>query len=332
MKKYSGNFLKDAIDKLIEEGYVVYAPVKVDDYHVFKQVKSSDEADFDYINTRKSAKELTFPENEIMIKYKEWIEEIPLNDKKLAVVGIRACDARAMKLMDKIFLEDIIDPYYQARRENLLLIGYACEKAGEYCFCSSFGIKPYESKDVDIFVSEIDGRQLLDIISKEGEEFSEKFELEDASDEDLNAKKKFEEEVMKSFTKSVNLEDILNRMRKSFDSEYWREVALNCISCGACTYLCPTCYCFDIYDEGESEGVRIRAWDSCQFPLHTLESSSHNPRKERWQRLRNRFYDKFYQMPIRKGEIFCVGCGRCIEFCPVGIDIAEVISNAGVEE
>ncbi len=332
MKKYSGNFLKDAIDRLIKEGYIVFAPVKVDGYHVFKQVESSEEADFSYINTRNSAKIVVFPENEVLIKYKEWIEEVPVNDKNMAIVGIRACDAKAIRLLDRIFLEDVTDTYYQARREKTLLIGYACKEAGDYCFCLSLGIKPYESKDVDIFVSDLEDKQILDIITKEGEEFAEKFELDKLSEDELKAKKELEERVVKSFTKSVNIDNIVDRMKNSFDSEYWKEVASNCVSCGVCTYLCPTCYCFDIYDDGEHEGARIRAWDSCQFPLHTLESSSHNPRREKWQRLRNRFYDKFYQMVVRKGEIYCVGCGRCIEFCPVGIDIAEVISNAGVNK
>jgi predicted aldo/keto reductase-like oxidoreductase len=80
-------------------------------------------------------------------------------------------------------------------------------------------------------------------------------------------------------------------------------------------------------DEGEKKGIRYRAWDSCQFPLYTLESSSHNPRREKWQRLRNRFYDKFLYMVESKGNVFCVGCGRCISECPAGVDIVEVLQE-----
>lgn len=319
---YEGDFLKNVIDKLIEEGFTVYAPVKVGDYHVFKRVSKSEEADFNYINTKLSPKEIILPENEILIKYGEWIEEVPISNEKTAVVGIRACDARALKLMDRVFLEDVVDPYYKARRDNLLLIGYACDKAGDYCFCQSFGINPRGSCDVDIFVTKLDGKSFVDLVSEKGKEIAQKFELKEPVDEDVKAKEKDLD-----FVKSVNTEKLINRMKEAFESEYWKEVARNCISCGTCTYLCPTCYCFDIYDEGEHKGVRLRAWDSCQFPLHTLESSSHNPRPEKWQRLRNRFYDKFYAMVIRKGEIYCVGCGRCIESCPVGIDIAEVITG-----
>ena len=331
MKVYSGNFLKDVITRLLEEGYRVYAPVKEGNYHVFRVVKSADETDFDYINTKKSPKEVTFPENEVLIKYGEWVEELPEQPDRLAIVGIRPCDVKGIRLMDRVFLEDITDPYYEAKRKNLLIIGYACNQAGDYCFCSSVGIKPYSSEGVDILVTNLNGRQIVEVVSDAGKELAANFELTDASAEDIEAKKELEKKVMESFTRKVDTENLEERMKRAFDSDYWKEVATNCISCGTCTYLCPTCFCFDIFDDGELKGVRIRAWDSCQFPLHTLESSSHNPRPEKWQRLRNRFYDKFYYMLVRKGELYCVGCGRSSAACPVGIDIAEVIDNVPSE-
>jgi len=324
MKVYEGNFLKDAVEKLAEEGYKVYAPVKEKNYHVFRIVSSGEEVDLDYINTRKSPKEVTFPQNEVLIKYGRWVEEVPVREEKAAIVGIRPCDVAGLKLMDRVFLEDITDPYYEAKRKNLLLIAYACNKAGEYCFCGSLGLSPFKA-DADVVVTDIDGRQLIEILSEKGREFAEKFELLDVSNEDLEKKKEIESRF--EFARKVNTEKLKERMAKAFNSDYWKEVARNCVSCGVCTYLCPTCFCFDIFDDGEIKGVRIRAWDSCQFPLHTLESSSHNPRRESWQRLRNRFYDKFYYMLNRKGELYCVGCGRCIAACPAGIDITEVISN-----
>uniref|UniRef100_A0A7J2THE9 (4Fe-4S)-binding protein n=1 Tax=Archaeoglobus fulgidus TaxID=2234 RepID=A0A7J2THE9_ARCFL len=318
---YEGDFLRDAISKLIAEGYVVFAPVKFKDFHIFREIKSAEEADFDYLLPRNSAKIAVFPENEVLMRYSSWIEEIPIEEKKIAIVGIRACDAKAIKLLDRHFLEGFVDPYYRSRREKLLTIAIACEEAGVNCFCQSFGINP-RKPEADVVVLKIGEKLFLKGNSDAGSSFLSKFNLKEESDEESKIRQKFEEEKLEMRKIEVDVE----KLKKSFDSSYWKEVAINCKSCGICTYLCPTCFCFDIYDEGESRGVRIRAWDSCQFPLHTLESSSHNPRAEKWQRLRNRFYDKFYYN-LRKGDFYCVGCGRCIDFCPAGIDIVDVISG-----
>ncbi len=318
---YEGEFLKDAISKLLADGYRVFAPSRVGDFHVFREISSAEEADFNYILPRNSAKVAVFPQNEILIEYGDWIERVPMEEKRIAIVGVRACDAKAIKLLDKHFLEGFVDPYYKSRREKLLTIAIACNNALINCFCQSLGINP-RKPEADVVVSEIDGRVFVSADTEIGKSFLQGFNLRNENEEELEIKKRFESEELKMREIRVDVE----KLKKSFDSPYWKEVAINCKSCGVCTYLCPTCFCFDIYDEGEKRGVRIRTWDSCQFPLHTLESSSHNPRAEKWQRLRNRFYDKFYYT-LRKGNYYCVGCGRCIDFCPAGIDIVNAISE-----
>lgn len=318
---YEGDFLRDAISKLLANGYRVFAPVKVEDFHIFREIRAESEADFSYVLPRNSAKIVLFPQNEILIRYGNFIEDIPMEKKKIAVLGIRACDAKAIKLLDKHFLEGIVDPYYKARREKLLTIAIACNDASINCFCQSFGINP-RKPEADVVVSKIGEKTFVSANSELGKEFLGNFSFRKESEEEFELLRKFEDEKLEMREINVDIE----KLRKCFDSPYWKEVAINCKSCGVCTYLCPTCFCFDIYDEGEKRGVRIRAWDSCQFPLHTLESSSHNPRAEKWQRLRNRFYDKFYYT-LRKGDYYCVGCGRCIDFCPAGIDIINAISG-----
>ncbi|MFN3384079.1 MAG: 4Fe-4S dicluster domain-containing protein [Archaeoglobaceae archaeon] len=318
---YEGDFLKDAISKLLADGYRIFAPFKVGDFHIFREISSAEEADFNYVLPRNSAKIAVFPQNEILMEYGNWIEKIPIEEKKTAIVGIRACDAKAIKLLDKHFLEGFVDPYYKARREKLLTIAIACNNASINCFCQSLGINP-RKPEADVVVSKIDGRVFVSADTEIGNGFVQSFKLRNETKEELEIRKKFESEELEMRKIKLDVE----KLKKSFDSQYWKEIAINCKSCGVCTYLCPTCFCFDIYDDGEKRGLRIRAWDSCQFPLHTLESSSHNPRAEKWQRLRNRFYDKFYYT-LRKGDYYCVGCGRCIDFCPAGIDIVSVISE-----
>ncbi len=324
MKVYGDYFFQDLASKLKEKGYKIYAPVKVKDYWLFRQVEPEQIELHDYTNTLKSAKEIVFPQNEVLIKYGEWIEEVPTDDSKRAVMAVRMCDAKGIALLDRVFLEDFVDPYYRQRRNNTLLVGLACKSACDYGFCTSFNIK---GEGLDILVYEINGGYAVKALTEKGEEALQMMDLRDADGEALREIEEAERRFRNSFTKNLDPEKISERMPGIFDSEYWKEVAMNCISCGACTYLCPTCFCFDMLDEGESRGIRYRCWDSCQFPLYTLESSSHNPRPEKWQRLRNRFYDKFLYMLRRKGDYYCVGCGRCIERCPAGIDIVEVLNG-----
>jgi formate hydrogenlyase subunit 6/NADH:ubiquinone oxidoreductase subunit I len=115
-------------------------------------------------------------------------------------------------------------------------------------------------------------------------------------------------------------------MDKGFEDPIWNRLTESCIGCGACTYLCPTCHCFDIADEQHHyQGRRIRTWDSCQYPQFTRHASGHNPRPARKHRLRQRFMHKFSYTVEKSGDIYCVGCGRCVVHCPVNLDIREVI-------
>ena len=113
------------------------------------------------------------------------------------------------------------------------------------------------------------------------------------------------------------------------DGPYWRDRVSKCISCGICTYVCPTCYCFTIADEIEDlQGERLRAWDSCMFYQYTLEASGHNPRPSKFERYRNRIGHKFSYFPDQyNGMISCCGCGRCIRSCPVSIDIRRIVGH-----
>jgi ferredoxin len=111
-----------------------------------------------------------------------------------------------------------------------------------------------------------------------------------------------------------------------FNAPFWEDVSFSCINCGICTYVCPTCWCFDIQDENRgTTGVRMRNWDSCMYPLFTHHGSGHNPRNTKMSRIRQRFMHKLKYFPDQyDAGIQCVGCGRCIRFCPVNIDIRSV--------
>ena len=152
--------------------------------------------------------------------------------------------------------------------------------------------------------------------------------LEEATETD-EAKAREEKEAVRSrVTRRVNTENIQERLSSCFeDKEYWEEVAAKCISCGICTLLCPTCYCFDINDEMvKKQGTRFRSCDSCAFSIYT-KMPMENPREEKWQRVRQKVCHKYGFYPMNFGVIACTGCGRCIRLCPVNWDITQTLEG-----
>jgi ferredoxin len=126
------------------------------------------------------------------------------------------------------------------------------------------------------------------------------------------------------------LEGIRDNLHGNIEGQGWHDLAMRCISCGTCTYVCRNCYCFNISDElVESRGERYRSWDNCFNPLYTEETSGHNPRAAKSNRFRNRFSHKFWYYPDKYDSLLCSGCGRCIMHCPTRIDIREVLRVMG---
>jgi len=127
---------------------------------------------------------------------------------------------------------------------------------------------------------------------------------------------------------SIDTQAVASRLEEADVLEFWDAISEKCVGCSICTYLCPTCHCFDITDEIiEDKAVRLRTWDSCAFPLFTLEASGFNPRPSQRERFRNRILHKFAYIPENHGQIGCVGCGRCVDACPVNLDIRQVLMD-----
>jgi len=152
--------------------------------------------------------------------------------------------------------------------------------------------------------------------------------IEEATEADETKAKKVKESSYRKVTRKIDIEDIKQRLLPAFDNQdYWEKVAAKCLSCGICTFLCPTCYCFDINDElVENKGKRFRSWDSCAFPIYT-KMPMENPREEKWRRVRQRVYHKYEFYPMNFSVIACTGCGRCIRHCPVNWDITQTLNN-----
>jgi ferredoxin len=246
------------------------------------------------------------------------METIPSSDKKRIIIGVRSCEARGLVLLDRVFDSEYKDEFYINNRNRTVIVGLACSRPDRNCFCVSMGGSPVESRGIDVLLFEANGGIISEIVTDKGKQ------LFGSLGEELSGEQRRVLEADKEARK-VRLETkirVPESLDKIFGSDYWLEVSRACISCGICTYLCPTCHCFDLIDE---ERRRLRCYDGCAFPDFTLEASGENPRPTKKERYRQRVFHKFDYFKRNFGENLCVGCGRCIRFCPVKIDIADIV-------
>ncbi len=277
-----------------------------------------------------SPKEIIHPQDETLFIHDGEKIQPPSMPKEKIVWGIRPCDAKALQLIDKVFLEtDPIDPYYKERRDAAVFISVACTKLLPTCFCTTFDSEaPFKLYGADILLLPLDGHFYVLDENERGKKITKDWEEVTELPQDFEKiKNQLITELENTSPSVADLKELLKEKFNDFD--FWKELGYSCLGCGICTYLCPTCYCFDIATEKIANRVRrARYWDSCQFALFTLEASGHNPRPTQHHRIRQRFMHKLSFFPERYNEYLCTGCGRCITNCPAGIDIRELIESA----
>jgi ferredoxin len=311
---------------------------------------------FGFANVRVPLKEVFLPQTEVLCTFDyDQVTEIPLPTQKTLVFGCRPCDARAMAQLEAVFSprnKGFADPYFLKRRENAVVIALACAAPCPTCFCTAMGGGPAGTEGADLLAHDLsaaaDGAAgagaapvaadsiLLEAVSEKGRALLEAHRglLREAAPEALQQARTADAaaEAAVRQANALSAKHLKEHLDPAFDDGRWEELTASCIGCGACTYLCPTCHCFDIADESRHyQGRRIRTWDSCQFPLFTKHASGHNPRKNKKERLRQRFMHKFSYAVENTGTALCVGCGRCIAGCPVNLDIRDVIRSFAEE-
>ncbi|MBN1409776.1 MAG: 4Fe-4S dicluster domain-containing protein [Spirochaetales bacterium] len=330
--RISGKKLKDLMEVLSREADL-YAPVKKNDVALFKRIDSVSDINLDYRNTDVPSKNIVFPQTETIFSYtldKDQKIEPPPVYRESIVFGIRPCDAHAMSILDSVFRDDFKDPYFLDKRKKLTLIGLSCDLPGASCFCTSLSGGPGNKTHLDMLFTRTGDDFFVEVVTEKGKAVIEKAKdlFKKATDK---LKKQKDGNIKKAealIKRNIAVDGIKQKLDKLFDSELWKELSQKCMGCSICTYLCPTCHCFDIQDEKTLEkGRRVRVWDSCAFPEYTLHASGHNPRPARMNRLRNRVYHKYSYYPDNFDMIACVGCGRCIEKCPVNIDLLDVLKK-----
>ncbi|NTU59842.1 MAG: 4Fe-4S ferredoxin, partial [Deltaproteobacteria bacterium] len=239
--------------------------------------------------------------------------------------------ARSFVFLDKVFDQDKYrDPYYVAHRERSTVVSLACA-APPYaaCFCTSVGGEPVGGEGADVLLTRLGDDYLAEFLTPKGEAllpcFADARPADAAAEAAKEEVRRAAEGAIRSRVPAREVKPILDA---NFEHPFWAALHQSCLACGTCTFLCPTCHCFDIGDETKGDdGERIRNWDSCMFPLFTLETSGHNPRPSQKERWRQRVMHKFRYIPENFDTVGCVGCGRCVLNCPVNLDIRKIVTD-----
>ncbi len=332
MKKLSLAKLPEFFKKLTAD-YTVIAPVENADKVDFGVWDEDSKLRLDVLKTVKSAKGVFFPQVEDMLRFHMQgknidIKPVDVMDEDFVVFGVRACDARSFELLDRVFLADPVDPFYAARREHGTVVTLACNEPEESCFCSNFDIDAANPMgDVTAWIK---GDEIFFRANTEkGEKFVSSLDDTNDSVEDL-------QNSIREIIKKLPLADLDltgfdgEHLMEKFDDPRWKELSSGCLGCGTCTFVCPTCQCYDVRDFETKDGIqRYRCWDSCMYSDFTLMAHGTN-RPTQVERFRQRFMHKLVYFPSKNEGLYsCVGCGRCLEKCPQGINIVKVIKALG---
>lgn len=284
--------------------------------------------------TSRSLKDIFFPQVETLLAFKRAGKHLEIEAPELAnaptiAFGVRACDARSFELLDKVFLKAPVDAYYAARRKACTLIGLGCSAPEETCFCGTFGIDATKPA-TDVATWLVGDELYWEAQTEKGEALTKALgALLVAAEETPIAE---QQAATKAMLKAMPLgsfkiaDKIPADELKTFNSAVWDKLSAGCLSCCSCTFVCPTCHCYDIrdYNVDDSKTERFRCWDSCMNRDFTKMAGG-NPRKSKKERFRQRFMHKLVYFPENnEGAFACVGCGRCLSKCPMNLNIVKV--------
>lgn len=275
----------------------------------------------------KSAKEYYFPQVEKLLTFGEEGARENETGPGVLLFGAKPCDLEALRVLNEVFMKGrYADPFFAERMEKNLVIGVGCQEKKPACFCDALGLDMHFSDFCDILLAPSGAR----VPSGDGytvEHVSEKGRAALAALPET-AKIQCDNSRQAQAPEAILGLDPATEDAALFDAINWQKETITCQGCGMCTYICPTCHCFEFKDVTEQgEVARYRCWDSCIYPKFTLHASGHNPRARRWERYRQRVLHKYLYVPQNTGLTACTGCGRCIRSCPVGMNIRAVAES-----
>lgn len=312
-KRVFGNF----VNNIIKNSELI-APVKTDIVRFGKITRP--EQVYLKENSYFPLKGYFFRNYEALFEFKHNNISVPKKKLKQRIFfGIRRCDLNSINKQDRVFSYEHNDIYYQAEREKTVLIGLHCNEAEPYCFCGSLKLKDF----YDLMFFDKKNYFLVVTGSEKGQKFISKYK---------RFFKKTDKEISEE-DKRINNSDRLNKkeIKQYYEHPDWQKGVDICFSCAACNHLCPSCYCFEIYDEVEikdlKKGKRIRKWSSCQTKDFTEVAGNYVFREKRIDRFKHRIYHQLQYFEEKHKTHLCTGCGRCIKGCPTRIDWVDILNK-----
>lgn len=292
----------------------------------------------DALNTNRSPKDFFFPQSQDLMEFKTDGTNIEIIDNRkesedFIVFGVRACDVKSFDVLDRVFLIEPYDSYYATRREHGVIFSMACTRPAETCFCQTFGIDATNPAG-DVTCWKTDSEIYFSANTEKGEKALALIEsvTENADDTAVKTQQENTRKIMKKLPLADLKSDAFGagKTKKFFDVPEWKELSESCLGCGTCTFVCPTCQCYDIKDFKTGNGViRYRCWDSCMYSDFTKMAHG-NSRNSQLERFRQRFMHKLVYYPENNCGMFsCVGCGRCLNKCPISMNIVKVMKKLG---
>ena len=335
IRTFSENDMLNFIDNLIQtKKYEVVGPKSKGIRFSFDTLENADNIRLDYDVTILPPKKYFLPQYEDLMEFKlkeKFNVKDKLEDKKRILVGVHPYDIIAIEQMDKVYLDDQKDDFYEKRRKNTIIIGVDIQKVSERSFAKSLGTNIVET-GFDLLLTKINDNYTVTIGSKKGKELLDKYaKTKQASKSDIDEISKARKKVSKDYKKEVKTNDWSKLLIANYDNAIWEERSDKCMECSSCTMVCPTCYCYDIRDEVSidlKDGRRVRTWDGCMIRDFTKIGSGEVFREEKKERYRHRFFRKGNYLNERYGFLACVGCGRCGIAClPDIADPCELIND-----
>lgn len=340
MRKCSLNNSSALFGAIAKEA-VLYVPVDLEKGRVAYKKYEDGVKISDALKTDRSAKDFFFPQTENLVEFKTAGKNIEVIDNRsesedFVVFGVRGCDVKSFDVLDKVFLAEPVDSFYKSRREHGVIISMACSRPAETCFCKTFGVDAAAPAG-DIECYKTDDAYYFDAKTEKGKALMAKLEgvTEECDGKVVDEQKK----QIKAVLDKLPLKDLsaeafgADKTKEYFDAPEWASLSEACLGCGTCTFVCPTCQCYDIKDFKTKTGVqRFRCWDSCMYSDFTKMSAG-QPRLTQKERFRQRFMHKLVYFPTNNDGMFsCVGCGRCISKCPISMNIVKVMKTLGGKE
>jgi len=331
-KVISKDNIPDFLTRLMGEFTVVAPMDRGKSPANFMELKSGDRPIIDGSKMTMPPKDYFLPRYEVLLKVNtekghESVEQNMPTSQQRVMLGVWLPDAQALKVLDKVFLDDKYkDPYYAARRENTAIVAVIPATLRWSWFCNSTDDVDSWKDSADVLMYDLGDRFVMEPISERGAKITELAQPVDAVEEDKVAASELWKHIAGMSKQDFAEQPLFEQL--CWDDPVWVDIAARCVSCGTCTYMCPSCSCFDIQDESHDGCTeRYRCRDTCQFSEFTLMGAGHNPRTAQMPRSRQRLLHKFKYQHEQFGVVACTGCGRCVELCPVNIDIRAALNR-----